>query len=242
MKFKRWQLIGCSIILLSLCTLTLVFLLFSVFSIQRALDPILTEFFYQEQLKELENLVVHSPRKIVKKNANLQELWSLTDLPVGLSSLETKIATGDGIIYILGQNPSNGLPIIVARDTLNGNNILWTHDGRIWGGGDPSLLDATSKALYVGRSGRAIVTAYVPKIGDQIWETRLPSGRTVSHLNVIDNIVNTPSSSKTALNADTGEVLKFSQIAGNGQEYFIDTEFTKDIKFREGDGLRAIEL
>jgi outer membrane protein assembly factor BamB len=145
--------------------------------------------------------------RIENINGPLKLLWSRSGLFVRhfWSSYPSAMAASQGKVFVEGMlGQTEGYAEMLAFQGQDGS-LAWRSNEFI----PDARLVATSETLYAGENGYATIISYDLKTGKVLWSRRMPGGRSIQQLNVIDNIVYVVSSAGIHfLKADTGEILK----------------------------------
>ena len=197
-----------------------------------------------------------APHEIVETSNCLEFLWSQPNIFIPRSSGSSLLVATNGLIYIAGSFTQTQQIAITALQGVNGEQ-LWQSNPGI-----RDALYATPDALYSGMGNS--ITSYDLNAGKVLWSQRLPRGRNVYHLYVVDNIIYTVSTPFHLVQADTGQVIQtFSHFPTETElqkiaqqlrktmpsvslkgDYFLDNAFTKEASFRRTHSLtnlRAID-
>jgi outer membrane protein assembly factor BamB len=149
------------------------------------------------------------------------------------------MAAANGVLAYVGRKERSLSQEVLVLDAKDGKTVLWRTDGPGMG---PNKLYATSSALYIGSSGDGKVADYDWQTGEELWSKSFLFQRTVTHLQVVNNLVYVEivSNSKFLLQPDTGKEI-WSWVSApnfNNEYFFLDSKtLTKDIEFSNNSGM-----
>lgn len=177
-------------------------------------------------------------RTIVKSDVGLELLWSHSGVRITKRSGAFVVAAAKGTLFYIGlKAQSASQQEVVALDSNDGESVFWRTDSPGLTG--PNVIYATSSTLYVGGSGVGKVAAYELRTGEILWSKSYPFQRTVTDLQVVDDLVymKAVSSFRALLQADTGqEIEDWNSVPNFTPKYFENKTLTADIEFDNGPG------
>jgi len=173
-------------------------------------------------------------RTIVKSDVGLELLWSHSGIRTTKRS-HIFAAAANGVLFYIAPQEHSIYQEVVALDAKDGETALWRTLGP--GTTSPNVLDATSSALFIGGNGK--VAAYELRTGEKLWSKSYPFQRTVTNLQVVDDLVYVKAVSdfRALQQADTGQDIKaWNSVPGFSMEYFQNKTLTIDTEFNKGPG------
>ena len=143
----------------------------------------------------------------------------------------------NGVLFYIAPQEHSIYQEVVALDAKDGEIALWRTDSPGLTG--PNVIYTTSSTLYVGGSGNGKVAAYDLRTGEKLWSKSYPFQRTVTNLQVVDDLVYVKAVSdfRALLQADTGQDIKaWHSVPGFNMAYFQNMTLTIDTEFNNGPG------
>ena len=148
-------------------------------------------------------------KPITKHNANVSELWSLSNIYIKQDNV-TKLIASTGKVIFIGSNENDGYPRVIAINENTGS-IVWEYEGR-----DAVTVASANGKVYVGEIGS--VTALNSEDGNVLWSTSLPFSKSVTKLFIQNGVIyaDTIGANYYVLSTETGTILQsISYIVNN---------------------------
>jgi len=145
-----------------------------------------------------------SPRvvthRIIQMDSSVQTLWVRNNIFIG-EDQQSYLVSGDGRVYILGSDERKTPSKIMAFEAATGEQ-LWATRKYIG-----TALMYQNGYLFVGGIGEVI--SFHPREGTRMWSKRLPLGRSVYELYLIDDVLYADMGTRFyAMSPQTGEILQ----------------------------------
>lgn len=195
------------------------------------LPTLFSRIIYPNDLQEPDPKV---SRTISKSDAGLELLWPQSGIRTTKNS-HISVAAANGVLFYIASMEQSAYQEVIALDAQDGETVFWRSPGP--GTTNLSVLSATSSAVYMGGNGK--VAAYALRTGEELWSKSFPFQRTVTNLQVVDDLVyvKAVSSFRALLQAHSGqEMTEWEAVPGFSREYFENKTLTLDTEFDNGPG------